>query len=234
MTIATTTALTMGGYYSEPDNTVDQSQTHMVFGLRCRETTIQVWLNGAPQGPPQGRCIVVRGLQPNDEFEYGQAMIDHLVVRRGNTALGDSGAIPNWSRCRLVEMGTSSTALAAHHGLNMASVTQLHPDPARINVIEYAHLFLDNPPTAMRDCEWQANVLNPQEALPFDAISDADLIIITTADVLDRLGEAVHAMNSANKYCRIVVPSHLLSPAELQSYRYTEFDNGIVEIYGIN
>lgn len=78
----------MGGYYNEPIDMIDQSETHMVFGVRCYETKVVAYNND-----DVGAAITtsaVRGLQPLEEIEYGQLMVDHLLSqseRKSNTAI---------------------------------------------------------------------------------------------------------------------------------------------------
>ena len=72
--------LQMGGYYNEPEDLIDQSQTHMVFGLRCIETSVVASSESGDMLSP--KVVGVRGLQPIGEQEYGQLMVNHLLSHR--------------------------------------------------------------------------------------------------------------------------------------------------------
>ena len=72
----------MGGYYNEPEDAIDQSQTHMVFGLRCIETAIVASTTSETNDNKSPKEVGVRGLQPVGEEEYGQLMINHLLSQR--------------------------------------------------------------------------------------------------------------------------------------------------------
>ena len=72
--------LQMGGYYNEPEDLIDQSQTHMVFGLRCIETSVVACSESGDMSSP--KVVGVRGLQPIGEQEYGQLMVNHLLSHR--------------------------------------------------------------------------------------------------------------------------------------------------------
>lgn len=132
-----TASLAMGGYYNEPDVEIDQSETHMIFGVRCVETVTLA----------KGKRVV--GLQPidADELEYGPAIVQYL----------ESQGI-EWKDANVLEVGASSAGLALAR--EAASVVVCHPDPRRLQILEHANLFLNSPG------KFETRAISSEQALP--------------------------------------------------------------------
>lgn len=201
----------MGGYYADPKIPVDQSQTHMIFGIRCIETITPI----APLvGTPDTKEKSIVSLQPIacDEkviHEYGPAMIQFL---------GDQNI--DWNGKHILEVGASSTSLAACHVLDAVglSITVCHPREQRLRILEHAQQFLNGP--AKHDL--QSQILHKNDPLP-----KADVFVFTAMEEVSRIGEAVVMPGSP----RIFVPSHLIPAEELKRYEYREDTvNGVTEI----
>ncbi len=232
-------ALLMGGYnsyYVESDSEagsdnfkeeiggrkIDRSKTHMIFGVRCIETTHEV--------PEE---IKVVGLQPlsdleddatsdgiicTDDVEEGKSLstlISHLLTESQSKS-DDS--------FELVEVGADPiVAIAASKLMSGGRVLVCHPDEQRLRVLEHAHMFF-NERSKENPCTFQT------AALPTDSSfvwlmdsSNSDRVILFTSPslVASRLEEAIAGLKASEKpSCRVLVPSAILSAEQLEEYDY--------------
>jgi len=203
---STTTALFMGGYYSEPESTSinDQTQTHMVFGVRCREVRTRV----------HGETIV--GLQPeesNDNAENGE--VDDEISDQDMEALIQHLASSALQGKHVLEVGASSClSLAACLALGASSVTVCHPDPQRLRLIEHALLLLNHDDNRNNNnnnhpCSFQTQLLQADTPLP-----QADIVVVTSPvgrGWKNRLDEAVSKASRE----MVLVPASRMAPLQL-------------------
>ena len=224
-TTVTTIRRDMGGYYADPDVPVDQSNTHMIFGARCVETHTPITTTIGDDNNQRREEMTIVNVQPvsHDDtvvHEYGPAMIQRLLNNNNNNNM-------DWHDQRLLEVGASSTCLAACRVLPDSArsiITVCHPDEPRLKMLEHAHQFF-NPPGRH---QLHTMVLpNDNEPLP-----EADIVVVTLEDdsLVKRLEQALALPGPP----RIFVPSQLLSPEQLRHYRYQEDTmNGVTEILAL-
>lgn len=201
---------------------IDRSKTHMIFGVRCIETTHEV--------PEE---IKVVGLQPlsdleddatsdgiicTDDVEEGKSLstlISHLLTESQSKS-DDS--------FELVEVGADPiVAIAASKLMSGGRVLVCHPDEQRLRVLEHAHMFF-NERSKENPCTFQT------AALPTDSSfvwlmdsSNSDRVILFTSPslVASRLEEAIAGLKASEKpSCRVLVPSAILSAEQLEEYDY--------------
>lgn len=232
-TIARSTCLLrMGGYYNDPAIPVDQSKTHMIFGVRCLETKTTIatpTVGGVDNDSITGKTTTIVGLQPITEEdtviqEYGPAMIEFLQKDWITNNNDDHTKF-----MRLLEVGASSTSLAASRVIPgiFSSITVCHTDEQRLRILEHAQLYF-NPAPASGQLPIQTQLIQPDDPLP-----EADLIVFTmgagdSADVLDRWLEEAMAMPGPP---RMLVPSDLMSSEQQQQLSRYAYQKD--EVYGI-
>ena len=208
--------LGMGGYYADPDVPVDQSQTHMIFGIRCIETITPIAMTPTPGGTTQddkGNFVV--SLQPVAEddkvvHEYGPTVLQFLNEQE-----------IDWKDKHFVEVGASSTGLALCHLLLDTvrfSATVCHPDEQRLRILEHAEQFFNAPAKH----SLQRHILKQDIPLP-----QGNFFVFTVSEELNRIKEVL-AMPGPP---RIFVPTILISAAQLEQYEYQEDTvHGVIEI----
>jgi hypothetical protein len=122
------TRLSMGGYYSEPESSPDDSQTHMIFGVRCVEEFLDL-----------GDISIVALRPTDDDTTDGRFLVQYLSSKsrdlQGKTVL---------------ELGASAVSLACAR-LGAAKVTCSNRDEKRLRILEHAHLFMN--PSALCQIE---------------------------------------------------------------------------------
>ena len=114
------TQLSMGGYYSEPELSPDDSQTHMIFGVRCVEERLDL-----------GDISIVALRPTDDDTTASRFLVQHLSSKscdlHGKTVL---------------ELGASAVSLACAR-LGAAEVTCCDMDETKLRILEHAHLFMN-------------------------------------------------------------------------------------------
>lgn len=127
----------MGGYYSEPnsssDSQEDQSQTQMVFGVRCLEFRV----NDLPLISDDDGSLVV--LQPTTAGD-GSSVANTANLAR--YLLGGNGAMIQEKT--VLELGSGIVSLALARG-GAARVLVCHEDETRLRIAEHAHCFWNDP-----------------------------------------------------------------------------------------
>ena len=200
----------MGGYYADPEIPVDQSQTHMIFGIRCVETITPIAQLVGIQNEKRNSIVCLQPITDDEKVhEYGPVMIQFLSEQN-----------IDWKNKHILEIGTSSTSLTACHVLDAVglSVTVCHPSEQRLRILEHAQQFFNAP--AKHNLKTQ--ILHENDSLP-----KADVFVFTATEELSRIGEAEAMLESS----RIFVPSNLIPAEELRQYEYREdTTNGVIEI----
>jgi hypothetical protein len=213
------TPLRMGGYYNEPGTPLDQSDTHMIFGVRCLETTITV----------KGLTIVAlrpeeEGLLGDDDDDPVRAMVQYLQQEHDTIDLNGK---------TVVEVGASAVSLAACWALGASSVVVCPPDDQRLRIFEHAKAFLNPNHDSPSSCNLTVATLTNNLPLP-----PADVVFVTLSGngdddedyssvVLDRVREAL------DQNARVILPSALLLVRALSNndYDFKEIaDYGILDI----
>jgi hypothetical protein len=120
------TRLSMGGYYSEPESSPDDSQTHMIFGVRCVEEKLDLG---------DISIVALRPMDADDTTD-GRFLVQYLSSKSGDLQ-GKT----------VLELGASAVSLACAR-LGAAEVTCCDMDETRLRILEHAHLFMNNPSAA--------------------------------------------------------------------------------------
>ncbi|CAB9516772.1 expressed unknown protein [Seminavis robusta] len=208
----TSSSLSMGGYYADPEVPLDQSNTHMVFGQRCLETKVAV--------TEETTLVWLQPTNTNDD-DAGQVEVDHgpLLVQHLLHSLSFNN---NNQGCSVLEIGASSFSLAALLALDASFVVVCHPQEQRLRIVDHTRQFL-NPELQQQSSKgsFQTEVLQPGIPLP-----KADVIVFTTT-AWDRLEEAVSSDPMV-----VLVPLSIISQDQLQNYEYEE-TNGVVQIIAV-
>jgi len=232
-------ALLMGGYnsyYVESDSEagsdkfreeiggrkIDRSKTHMIFGVRCIETTHEI--------PEETKVVGLQPLSDLEDDETSDGIICTDDVEEGKSLSTLIGHLLSESQSKsdesfeLVEVGADPVvSIAASKLMSGGRVLVCHPDEQRLRVLEHAHMFF-NERSKENQCTFQTT------ALPIDSSfvwltdsSNSDRIILFTSQslVASRLEEAIAGLSeSGNPSCRVLVPSAVVSAEQLEKYEY--------------
>mmetsp|Transcript_61790 Transcript_61790/g.93318 ORF Transcript_61790/g.93318 Transcript_61790/m.93318 type:complete len:261 (-) Transcript_61790:14-796(-) len=189
--------LHMGGYYSEPkeDNSssmiYNNSNTHMIFGVRCVEDIIYC--------SPTTNTSFVTNLRPINDDENDSNTTSNNLTRETDTdpraqqrlvaylmtpdEQQDVYAKPVLKGARVVQIGIGAVALACACYGDCESIVVVDDDEMRLKIYRHAYdlLVLKEKNTNDNDgttpCPLETMFLEPKDALP-----KADVIILSTED----------------------------------------------------
>ena len=208
---------------------INRSKTHMIFGIRCIETNheVSVTVDTATK-------TTVVGLQPLSDLQEKSSdgtICTEDIIDRGETLslfldhlcseVQSEGG--NGNAFELIEIGAdpivSLAASKMFRGVDQRIVVR-HPDEQRLRVLEHAHLYFnersnENPPS------FQTKSLQTDESLTKDEFSNGHCVVLFTSPklVLSRL-EEIMATFAGEESCRVLVPSAIISPQQLETYEY--------------
>lgn len=159
----------MGGYYNEPNGSKDQSDTHMLFGVRCLEEQIDCNPN-----PP------IVALRPIDEESNTPAISNQGVVSfllSGKEDTAEEYGAPDLAEKVIVQIGTGGAALVMARYSGASKVIVLDKDETRLQILEHAHQVLNPSGPTYVACPLETRVVESTDDLP-----KADIIILDSDD----------------------------------------------------
>jgi hypothetical protein len=198
----------MGGYYNEPGDTIDQSKTHMIFGVRCVEDIIFCSRNTSVTNLRPAPLVVEaaddgdKDKDKDDDDEKKEkkekeeetddtdsASQQRLVAYLLTPDEGDDVySKPVLKDKRLVQIGTGATALACAQYGGCSSVVVVDDDEVRLKIYQHAYETLNNNNNNDDDNNNEKKAPGGTTACPLetmflepkDALPRADVIILST------------------------------------------------------
>ena len=206
---------------------IDRSKTHMIFGVRCVENTHDISV------PTVSEETKVVGLQPLEDLE-DESSSDGIIctddIDEGKTLsillghlLGECQSKTD-DDFELMEVGADPiVSIAASKLLSGGRVVVCHPDEQRLRVLEHANMFFNERPKDKK-CDFETTALPADSSFVWLTESpNCDRVILFTSPSLveSRLEEAMAGVaKSEHPPCRVLVPSVIVSPQQLEQYEY--------------